>query len=181
MDNADDNIIIPKKSSKTPVYAEEKLVTENRKKPSIVIISLIGLLFVAILLFSAIIINNHPAEVDTNIGETAVEETLYITPDDVEDAQAAYSEWLENQKADAETEEESFDAELIIIENMIVNNQLDDALSRTDLIGRDGLTDEQLFRLYNLYTRIFMENGNEESYNEYVDLRTKQIDILLGQ
>lgn len=187
MENTNEEIIIPKKSNKTPVqYTSTLPSVEKKYKPLIVAVICAVVLIVSLIVVVFVLVNKSSNDDNTednvsgadDTGEIIEAETVYTTPEGTEDPEAAYSEWLEEQKESAETDEEKFDAEIQIINNEIGNGEFEDALSRLDAISRDNLSTEQLFRLYNVYTRAFEGNGDTEQYDEYVELRTEQLNIL---
>ena len=183
MDNNED-IIIPKKSSKTPTVSDSSasVVRKEVNKPLLLTLIIAGVFI--IVLVAAVIILLHRGSTapienpDGDTGEIVEVETIYTTPDGVEDAEAAYSEWLEEQKESAETPEAVFDADMQIISNEISQENYDKAIELLDAISRDDLDTTQLFRLYNIYTRVYEGNGDTEKYDEYVDLRTEQLNFL---
>lgn len=184
MDNNED-IIIPKKSSKTPTVSDSSasVVRKEVNKPLLLTLIIAGVFIIVLVVAVIILLNrnqgssdNNPSSEDT--GQIVEVETIYTTPDGVEDAEAAYSEWLEEQKESAETPEAVFDADMQIISNEISQENYDKALGLLDAISRDDLDTTQLFRLYNIYTRVYEGNGDTEKYDEYVDLRTEQLNFL---
>jgi len=190
MDNANEDIIIPKKSNKIPRPAIEMPTPEEKKKNSssiIIIVSSAVLIIGIVAILIIVSINsekekndNNPSETD-DTGEIVEVETVYTTPEGVEDAEAAYSEWLAEQKQSADTPEAVFDADMQIITNEISQENYDKAIELLDAISRDSLDDTQLFRLYNVYTRVYEGNGDTEKYNEYVELRTEKLNFLNGE
>ncbi|MBQ6147551.1 hypothetical protein IJI70_01780 [Candidatus Saccharibacteria bacterium] len=190
MDNNED-IILPKKSSKLAAPVEEKppVEPEDSKKPFLIALIFAGA-FIIVLVVALIILLTRPANDSTvaendgtgeDTAEVAEVETVYVTPEGVEDAEADYQRHLEEEKAAAKTDEEVFDAEIRIINNKISNAEYDEALSRLDAISRDGLSVSQLFRLYNVYTRVFEGTGDTARYDEYVALRTEQRNLLVSE
>ena len=182
--NGDEDIIIPKKSKKIPVIASEVL-NEQRKKNTNRIYIICGTIVIILIILSVYIlistsVQNKASlveEVDDNV-ETEEVETVYVTPDDSSDPVGDYQKWLEDKKNTAETDEEAFDTELIIIENLITNNKLEEAKDRLDSVDREEMSHEQLFRLFNVYTLVFEANGDEEQYHTYINLRTEQMNLL---
>ncbi len=188
MDN-NDEIIIPKKNSKTPSTSNAPEEKKSTNRPLMIALVCVCVFVVVLIIAIAILASNKTGtsgenEEDTTSEDTSEDvkvETIYTTPDDSEDPEADYDNFLNEQKAKAETPEEIFDAEITIIANNIANEKYDDSLTRLDAISRDNLSADQLFRLYNVYTRLFEGTGDTARYDEYVLLRDEQRDILIGE
>ena len=187
MDNANEDIIIPKKSNKIPHPGIETEVSTDKKKSKLKLVLICSGVIIICLTGIFIIISNNNSNTEwigddssetDDIGEIVEVETVYTTPEGVEDAEAAYSEWLAEQKQSADTPEAVFDADMQIITNEISQENYDKAIELLDAISRDSLDDTQLFRLYNVYTRVYEGNGDTEKYNEYVELRTEKLNFL---
>ena len=183
-----EDIIIPKKSKKVPVRTAETQNEVSKKRTPIILIAGIVIFVIVAVIITVVIVINNPGNNESGTETSEVDDgnkvevkTIYATPDDSEDPDGDYKKWLEDQKEKAESDSERFDAEIRIINNEISKGNYDDALSRLDAISRDSLDDTQLFRLYNVYTRVFDGNGDTERYNEYVQLRTEKLNIINGE
>ena len=193
--DVNDDIIIHKKTYKVPVIMNEQTESATGKKSNItriIIIICIGLLIVSVAINLVLLSRNNSNDsgLDRNGDEEGQEEktssnvkveTLWEPDPDSDDPEADYEAWLEEKKDSAESQEESIIAELDIIGNMIVKQEYTEALTRLDAISREGLSNDLLFRLYNVYSRVYQENGDTDKYNEYVELRTEQLRYLYGE
>jgi len=180
---------IEKKSNKTrESLGNSGKPNKMKNKSHTIILICASIILIGIISIIIIMSGKNPSIKESNSdisntedAESTVEvETVYVTPEGVEDAEADYQRHLEEQKASAETDDEVFDAEIRIINNKISNAEYDEAISRLDAISRDSLSVTQLFRLYNVYTRAFEGIGDTDRYNEYVSLRTEQRNFING-
>ena len=174
--NNQEEIIVPKQSNKVPITAEE---TEKKpRKLSTITGILAAVLGVAVIVSAIILISNNtrndnPGNGSENGSEMSTSpevEVVYSTPEDAEDAGEAYLEHLEEEKTNAEDYAQVFDAEIQSINFLIIMEEYSEAESKLDAIDRDGLTTEQTYRLYNMYSRLYEANENAEKYSEYHDL-----------
>ncbi len=188
-----DDIIIPQKSSKTPVYdssakkhsADNMNSAKNKKIIPVVVgsVVLLGVLLLVIGLLSKKENNPEDFSADTTLeGESTSPdvEVTYSTPDDSEDPVGDFTEHLEEEKASASTDEEKFDAEVRIISFNIAVEEFDKAEAGLNALAEQELTLEQTFRLYNGYVALYEANGNNEKFDEYTQKAAETRNLLIN-
>ena len=182
-----DEIIVPKKSNKNQKPAVEAAELVDRRKNPIVAILICAIALVVCLAIVFALNSTKKPETNNDLDDTTAEdenvevETVYTTPEGSEDAQADYTNWLDQQKQSAKTTDEVFDADMQIVSNEISLENYSKALELLDAINRDELTRDQLFRLYNIYSRVYEANGDTAKYDEYTSLRTEQLNFLMDE
>ena len=188
-----DDIIIPQKSSKTPVYdssakkhsADNMNSAKNKKIIPVVVSSVVflGVLLLVIGLLSKKENNPEDFSADTTLeGESTSPdvEVTYSTPDDSEDPVGDFTEHLEEEKVSASTDEEKFDAEVRIISFNIAVEEFDKAEAGLNALAEQELTLEQTFRLYNGYVALYVANGNNEKFDEYTQKAAETRNLLIN-
>jgi len=190
--NDNNDIIIPKRTLKyqAPFIQDE---ANDRKKKYIPIITCIILVLTFFLIVMLIFMNQNSKNGQTNQGNTQEDsteektssnvavETIWEPDPDSNDPEADYENWLISKAETAETQEDKIIAELDIISNLILKEEYSEAILRLDSISRDNLSADLLFRLYNVYSRVYQAKNDMEMYDRYVELRDEQLTVLYGE
>ncbi len=181
----DEDIIIPKKSSKVPVSATEnpekledsKVVGKSefnpnsrKKKPNLGLI--FGILAGVLILGGGITyfaLNNSPSDNPSEdapekeeTGTSAEVEVVYVTPEDSEDPVGDFTNHLEEEKSKASTDEEKFEAELSLITFNITIEKYDEALAGLNNFDTSNFSEEDWYRYYNTYVNYYKSRGLDE-------------------
>lgn len=189
----DEDIIIPKKSNKTPVIAEiEKRELKPRpiKKASpavpIIIISVLALAIIGLAIF--LIFGNKSsynpedyAPDETSEGTSAEVEVLYSTPEDSEDPVGDFTNYLKEEENKAKTEEEKLDAVFRLVSFNIAIEDYDGAKEILDSIDESTLNKEDLYRYLNSYAVYYEAIGENALFDEYTMKATEARNRLINE
>ena len=187
------DIIIPKKSNKIPVVVEEEkreLKPHPIKKASpvvpIIIISVLVLAIIGLIIFLILGNNNgnNPEDFapdETSEGTSAEVEVLYSTPDDSEDPVGDFTNYLKEEEAKAETEEEKYDAIFRQISFNIAIEEYDKAKEILDSIDESTLGKEDLYRYLNSYAVYYEAIGENALFDEYTMKATEARNRLINE
>lgn len=184
----DEDIIIPKKSSKVPVVAgessakPEKVEASEKSspspdssfKPNVAQKSNVGLIIgiiAGVLLLAGgvafFVMNNKPKETaeektPEEEGTSAEVEVTYVTPEDSTDPVGDFMNHLEEEKNKASTDEEKFEADLSKITFNIAIENYADALAGLEAFDTSTFSEEDWYRYYNTYVNYYKSRGLDE-------------------